>query len=374
LLDKYESLRLAHSQECWKSNNLEERLEIAEHAISKHTSQVLGLQKAQELQSQTQSSLDKSKNEAQRLFLRCSQLVREKNEIMDELVLTKVQLEKLSAPAVKTCSADDAFMQRQLKRLDLHQEEEDHALALAIAESEKVVADAPADPAPASPAHCAGAPCSKPSSQEASATIVVAPPPGHVDPCDPSTYKSFSKEPPLWLKTATLPVTARQELKAQKPPRPEESAIIAKCAPPPGCDAHVIKLEHWGLACSIHLQSFQQWCAACNEAVQRLDALAWAKEQPAKGAAESQVAAPTGPTAPGAAQGPAAVPAEEKPVRSYAEYQYYPYEGTLRCRGPRPCTGTWACAEERAKKFCSSSSNANAEVPGTWLVPNRAAG
>ena len=99
------------------------------------------------------------------------------------------------------------------------------------------------------------------------------------------------------------------------------------------------------------------------------DARAWAKEQPATSAAESPVAAPTNPTLTGAAAGPAAAPAEEKPVPySYRRFKPSTYRSSGRY------TGSWAGAEEHAAKFCSSSSKVNAEAPAAAMPAGWAAG
>ena len=124
--------------------------------------------------------------------------------------------------------------------------------------------------------------------------------------------------------------------------------------------------------------------------MQLLDALVWAKGQPATGAAEGPVAAPTDPTATGAAEGPAAAPADEKPVLPYAGLQKTYNKTTKQVKqeqarrafaqlptrtktiGPWP--GTWLHAEERAEKFCSSSSKANAEAPAAAMPAGWATG
>ena len=376
------------------------------------TQRAFQLQKMKEHQSKTQTSLDKSQKELQKLEARCVTLQHENKEVRDELVRTKVQLQKPSAPAFERSEADDAFMQRQLVKLDRTQEEEDHALALAIAESERSVADALAPASPASPAR---APCSKPASPEAPATIAnFAPPRGccglyanlavsssssHISSSSSEIFGSSSSAHPSSSSSSTAGA------QCSKPQRTEKLPIVEEFAPPLGCNAHVVELGDFGLACSIHAQGFRQQCAscseamkgnahvvelgffglacsihaqgfrqecaACSEAMKGNDARAWAKEQPATSAAESPVAAPTNPTLTGAAGGPAAAPAEENPVPPDVRYRRFK-PSTYRSSGRY--TGSWASAEEHARKFCSSSSKVNAEAPAAAMPAGWAAG
>ena len=292
-------------------------------------------------QRQTQSSLDKGKSELQKLEAKCEKMHCENKEVMDEMVLTKVQLQKLSALAFK-----------QLANRGLTQEEEDHYLALALTESEQSVADAPAPANPESPAR---APRSKPASPAAPprgccglyANLAVSSSSADRSSSGSSSKIFHSSANPSSSSASTFQFQHFTEIlqKCSKPQRPE---ILQEFAPPPDCNAHVVELAFLGLACSIHEQDFRQRCAACNEAMKMLEARAWAKEQPATGAAE----------------GPAAAPAEEKPALPSARPQskttkrvtLAQWSGNMRQQKAQFPAGTWHDAEERATKFCSSSS------------------